>query len=793
MNNIALALAGAAKLHQAGRLDEAEPVYRECLRVRPDDPDALYLLGTVQYQRGQLGSAALLLRKAIDAQPTHLEAMHNLALVLEAQGKWEEASDYLERVVKANPKHADAHFNLGNVRRGQRRFRDAVACYDRAIALRTGWAEAYDNRGVAYRELGEWEHALTSCQRAVKLSPRHVGAQNNLGAVYKGLGEYALASEAFARAVNLDPTCAVAESNLGMTQAHLRNFESALTHCQRAVAMNPTLATARNNLGLVYFLTGRESESAVEFQNACQLDPDFADAHNNLASALFRMDQIESAVAHYRRSAELKPAWLTERNLGSILEQACHWQDARDAYVRAAKLKGNDPFLALRSAIVCPTLFESTSAIDAYRDSLVKALDETLSQRPTQSPAVLIDEDIRPSFAWQFQGWDDRPMRERLGRIVANSFEDDRPRPRREKPAVGFVVSQGHEYGFVRSIGGFFTQFRRKDWRPVLLCSERAQQTIRSTIADPALDIIPLPDRWQEAVDRIASARLDMLYHWEVATGAFNYLLPFCRLAPQQCTSWGIQVTSGIPAIDYYVSSEQIESAEADGFYTEKLVRLKTLLSYQQPMSAPSRTLRVEEIGLDPSAHVYLCAQQLGKFHPAFDPILAEILDADPRGVLVVTASRFEPENAALQSRWRTTLGPVTQRIRWIPKQAGDRYASLIANARVILDPIQFGGVNTTYDAIAMGKVTVTWPTRFNKGRYTSACYRAIGAAEGIVASSEEYVEQAVRLATDDDYRHALEKKVVQGRDAIFRCASAAWELEDWFVETIEQHRSKDS
>jgi thioredoxin-like negative regulator of GroEL len=46
------ALATALRHHQAGRLQEAEPIYQQILRAEPNHVDALHLLGVLAQQRG---------------------------------------------------------------------------------------------------------------------------------------------------------------------------------------------------------------------------------------------------------------------------------------------------------------------------------------------------------------------------------------------------------------------------------------------------------------------------------------------------------------------------------------------------------------------------------------------------------------------------------------------------------------------------------------------------------------------------------------------------------------------
>lgn len=780
----------AVRLHQSGRWDEAEPIYRDLLRTQPGRPEVLYLLGTMQYQRGAFGSARMFLRKAVASNPRLAEAHNNLGLAHQELGEWEAAAAAFERAAALAPDYAEARYNLGNLYRERGDFERAAACYRAAVERDDRFAEAHDNLGVALRELGRLEEAVQAHARAVELKPNLAGARNNLGAALKGLGDHRGAEAAFRAALAIDPSLAAARSNLGITLAHMRRFDEAESECRLALQDDPSSATARNNLGLVLFLNGDEGRAAVEFDEACRLRPGFGDALNNLGSALFRAKRCPEAIDAYRRSLEVRPTVVAYKNLGSVLEHCCDWAGAAESFRAASALRGGDVLLDLRAAGVCPSIWGSADEIDQYRAGLEAALDRCIEARIRRPIAELVDFDLRPSFHLQFHGRDDRALREKYARAFQRCAPRESPPPRRSgAPKVGFVVSAGHEYAFCRSIGGFFRLFRRDLWRPVVVCDARGVERIRASLGDPDVEILPLPSDWDGLVEAVRLAAFDMLYHWEIATGAANYFLPMLRLAPLQCTSWGIQVTSGLPAVDYYLSSSLIESDDADRCYSERLVRLETLLSYQRRMEIPEKPLSRAALGLPEGANLYLCPQQLGKFHPEFDAALAEILRRDPVGRVAAPRSSFEAETRALQERFQRTMPDVADRILWIDKRRGAEYASLILAADVLLDPTPFGGVNTTYDGFSAGKAIVTLPGPLQRGRYTLGCYRRMGLAAPVAASLEEYAAVAVRLASDLDFRRSVEAEIAASSEVLFEQRSAAVELEEWMLETIEQHR----
>ena len=108
------ALQAALQHHQAGRLREAEAIYRQILQSEPDHPDALHLLGVIAHQVGQDKVAVDLIGKAIEANPAAAEFYNTLGSVLQAQGRLEEAVTRYQQAVTLQAEYAEAHYNLWN-------------------------------------------------------------------------------------------------------------------------------------------------------------------------------------------------------------------------------------------------------------------------------------------------------------------------------------------------------------------------------------------------------------------------------------------------------------------------------------------------------------------------------------------------------------------------------------------------------------------------------------------------------------------------------------------------------
>ena len=303
-----------------------------------------------------------------------------------------------------------------------------------------------------------------------------------------------------------------------------------------------------------------------------------------------------------------------------------------------------------------------------------------------------------PPFNSQFIAENVRPLREAYAAIFAEKLTS---RPiniggfitSRHDPAtrgrVGIVVTSGHEGIFLKSMAGVLRRLNPEVADVVVFCPRATSDRMRTDLQSQNIQIISFSPRFDRVAETIRDSRCDVLLYWEICTDATNYFLPYLRLAPVQCTSWGVQVTSGIPNVDYYLSSKLVEPPNAAEHYSERLLLADTLLTYQSPVTAPSQPKTRESFGFSTNQHLYVCAQQLGKFHPDFDLLLGEILANDLQGLVIVTQDRSGLSAKILRQRW-AAMPAVADRIVFLPRLDSSDYLSLIMAADVLLDPSAF-------------------------------------------------------------------------------------------------------
>jgi tetratricopeptide (TPR) repeat protein len=198
----------ALRLHQLGKLDQAESLSKAVLETQPDNFEALHLQGICQFQQGRNDEAERSLRAAVRVAPTRADAWSDFGVVQATMGRLEEAVASYDKAIALKPNHFDALSNRGNALMALKRPDDALASYDRALATNPRSANALNNRGVTLFELCREEEALASYDKAIGLKPDYATAHDNKGLALLRLGRVEEAGAAFEAAMKLAPKMA---------------------------------------------------------------------------------------------------------------------------------------------------------------------------------------------------------------------------------------------------------------------------------------------------------------------------------------------------------------------------------------------------------------------------------------------------------------------------------------------------------------------------------------------------------------------------------------------------------
>jgi predicted O-linked N-acetylglucosamine transferase (SPINDLY family) len=263
---IVRAMQQAVAHHQAGRLADAEKIYRQVLQQSPRDADALQLLGLLHHQTGRNDLAVELISKAITIRP-----------------------------------RAEFFINLSQAYRELGRHAERLTACQRAVQMAPNIPEAWNNLGSAYKEMNRLVEAKDAIERALKLRPNFTMAWNNLGNTLAMFGQAPEAEAAFRKAMATDPRYAEAYSNLAEMLSRLGRRDEAVALSLKALELKPQLVAAYVNLGAALHMQGRLDEGDEAFRRGIHLQPNHEGLHQNLLNSMIQTTRTtpEQAFAAY--------------------------------------------------------------------------------------------------------------------------------------------------------------------------------------------------------------------------------------------------------------------------------------------------------------------------------------------------------------------------------------------------------------------------------------------------------------------------------------------------------------
>jgi predicted O-linked N-acetylglucosamine transferase (SPINDLY family) len=757
----------AIQKHRQGQLVEAGTLYQQVLQQQPGNIDALYLMSTLANQLGDLQSAVQLATQAISLKPNKAELYIHLGNLMMGAQDIDPAIEHYRKAIHIDRRNINAMLALGDAFQEKKDYSSAIEQYQRVLKLDRSVPEAYNNWGNALYALERYDEALSQYQKAISLRPRYVDATYNLGNAYRLLGQLENALNSYLQALEYDAGFYKAHTMLGVVLRALGKLQEANTYYQQALALIPP-----NTI-----------EAAITLYN-----------QGNLYQEL---QQFDPAIECFQQSLRIQPGNpLVLSNLAGALAEQCRTEEAIQIYTTLAQQSQDATIYRLNSALQLPVLYQSAADIDQWRNRY-----EAQAQQLLHSDLKPLDETTlnglsATSFYLSYQGKADRALQEHVSevfkRILPNAADTatifSTQKTTSKKPKIGFIsryFRRNHTIG--KFMEGLIKELSR-DRFDVVIFSIGTETSLQKTQLGQASDTVHELSHLNLAQARhsILSEKLDILFYSDIGMDPFTYLLAQHRLAPVQCVTWGHPTTTGSSTIDYFISSRLIEPEKAETHYTEQLVLLDTLPTYYyHPKTVERLQPNRPAFGLKDTDHVYLCPQSLFKFHPDFDPLLKGILEQDPNGVLVLISHYSNAVNQMLLQRFQTSMPNVINRIRLLPRMNQEPFLQLLACADVMLDPLHFGGGNTTYEALALGLPIITWPGKFMRSRVTSGCYHKMNLTDCIVDSAENYVRLAVELGTNAAKRQQIHEQILTAKPVLFEDKSVIHELEQFFLTTL--------
>ena len=286
------ALQQGVAAHKAGKLAEAEQLYRAILQSQPKHPDANHNLGVIAVSFNKADVALPLFKTALGVNPkieqfwvSYIDALvkANQLKAVEQAIKKAKRNGFNAKKLKALlsqskgrtdtkvPSQAELNSLLEYYQNG--RFSDAENLAKSLTEIFPKHQFAWKVLGTVLKQTGRVSDALLASQKSVQLVPQDADAHYNLGNTLKELGRLDEAEASFRQAITLEPDLAHAHSNLGITLEELGRLDEAETSYRQAIAFQPDYAKAHSNLGKILYIKGNEDLALKSIVKANDIEP----------------------------------------------------------------------------------------------------------------------------------------------------------------------------------------------------------------------------------------------------------------------------------------------------------------------------------------------------------------------------------------------------------------------------------------------------------------------------------------------------------------------------------------
>jgi predicted O-linked N-acetylglucosamine transferase (SPINDLY family) len=424
----------------------------------------------------------------------------------------------------------------------------------------------------------------------------------------------------------------------------------------------------------------------------------------------------------------------------------------------------------IRRAILMPPVPRSSVEIDALRAACEARLT-VLLEKPIHLDDPVRQLDWTPYLLSYHGDRSNRTLNRLFHQVCARAAPDlswqaphcSAPRlPGR--PRIGFISWFLNDHTISRLFGGLIARLDGESFDITVFAFDGNDGFFRDR-PPVGKRLITLPADLAAARTAIAGHGLDILIYLDLGMDPFTLFLAHARLARTQAVLWGHPDTTGIPAIDVFLSCDAMEPEDGASHYHERLVRLPGPGTWYPRPNIPVDPPKRSDYGLPENGTLYLCPQTPQKFHPDFDPIIRRILIEDPRAHLVLTAG-WAPQLTDKVVERIAGLSDLRSRFHSLPAMDRKTFIGLMQCCDLILDPPHYSGGHTSLEAFATGAPIITWPGHFMRARHTAGFYRLMRVEECVAPTLDSYADQALRLGRAPAERQRL-RKLIGERSAI--------------------------
>lgn len=559
-------------------------------------------------------------------------------------------------------------------------------------------------------------------------------------------------------------------------------------------------ALALINFGNQLYFQGRYESAIKHYQRFLVSQTGDIELYASFSECLRNLNRIEDAIAIIEQGIRHYPtAGQLHFQLIKICQQNGHTQQAISSAETAAQILPNEYVFQLLKHLTLPIVYDTSDEIQLYKERFVRELERLIQQTSLQTPESKINTFLGlrsfTNFYLAYQAYNVVESQSKYANLVhqvmaANYPQWVQPQPmppilENGKIRVGYISSYLHSYSGTLWLTGWLRYCNHKQFEVYCYYTGNDPDPVTEQFRQYSTEFRDIPHNLEAVCQQIIDDKLHILVFPEIGMDAPTIQIAALCLAPIQCTAWGHPVTSGLPTIDYFISSELMEPENARSHYSETLIKLPNIgVSYPKPIVGELTQTR-SDFDLREDAVIYLCCQAPFKYLPQYDFILAQIALRVPQAQFIF------PRGELLRERLKRAFVAVNldSEDYCLFRSISTRQDYIAINflSDVFLDTFTWSGGNTSLEAIACNLPIVTCPGEFMRGLHAYSFLKMLEVTDTIAKNEAEYIEIAVKLGTDSEWRRDVAERMNQRQGNLFDDRVCVTALEAFYQKVVRE------
>lgn len=717
--------------------------------------------------------------------------MESKGLLLFFEKRYSEAERIYYNLLHLNKKNANVWQNLGTLYYEQGEFFKALDCLNKALIIDDTQAIYHYTSGLIL-EKNDIKTAIKAYEKAIELNPKLVDAYNNLGNIFLLHNQIEKAEEIFRKAITDNPFHFGGYLNLGNLLLDQRDqIDEAISYYHKAADLNPS----HSNVDIFHHLS-------VAYQ---QKNDVVKSVFYQLCSS-FKKGNFEETINLCKQGISIEPETpdfylYLLRSLHSLGKNQELLEEVKSVF----KILPNNVIIQTASFQLLPPLYKDIEEIEFYRSYCCEQLAllcQTLSlDTEEEQKNALFAISRSTNFYLAYQGKNDIVLQKQYGQVIQkimtanySQYSQDLPLPKLrpvEKIRVGYISTHLYNHNGANGCLGWVKNHNRQDFQIYCYHVGITSDNVTEQYQLNSYSFVHIPNDIEAICEQVIADKLHILVFPAIGMNPLDGQLAALRLAPIQCMAWGHPVTSGIPTVDYFLSSELMESENGEEHYSETLIRLpNSSLCYDKPILTEVKRTR-SEFGITEDCILYLCCQSTFKYLPQYDYIFPSIARQVSNAKFVFISS---PEGKHITDIFQQRLEKTFAKLGLnsedyciiLPRMQHYEFMQLNLISDIYLDTLVWNGGFTTLNAIACNLPIVTCPGEFMRGRHSYAYLKMLGITETIADSEAEYIEIAVKLGLNADLRNSIVEKNRENQNRVFNDQTAVEGLEAFYKQVVK-------